>query len=501
MWVRKVTRDRRKGVDSPFPTQVVSNEEFIPRRQTSRQQQVEHLIGEMSEARARKLGMDRRDFMRSSMGLATCFLAANTVYGQAFAVEEAETWEAAPGGKKHPKGEYFIVDAQAHFTNGVALDFRNNPIIQGMGFKLKNDADAYSFHNFVKEMFFDSETEMVILSGVPGRERDKDERGNKLEGRARGGGILPSWLMSQAAREINGLSGSVRALNQGNLAPNHYWDRAGKRPDRQATIEQMEREIKQYGISSWKWYCHTDPGRTGGGFQLDDDNAQWFYEESKKRGVKLFSVHKGFSYQSRTLGHLANPKDVEKAALRNPDINFVIYHSALEHGPNEPEFKDPRKVDPTTGDMSWHNLLIEIRKRNPQMRNVYPELGSFFNVLVITDPVLAMHGVGKNVKYYGSDHVVWGTDCLWWGSPQWCIEAFKRFQISDDLCERFGYQKLSREDKARILGVNVARLYGIDVKANRKALPADALSRLKTAYTGLGGQRENAAYGWVRADD
>ena len=42
-----------------------------------------------------------------------------------------------------------------------------------------------------------------------------------------------------------------------------------------ATLEQMEREIKQYGISSWKWYCHTDPGRTGNGFQLDDDNAQW----------------------------------------------------------------------------------------------------------------------------------------------------------------------------------------------------------------------------------
>ena len=39
-----------------------------------------------------------------------------------------------------------------------------------MGFQLKNDAEAYSFPNFVKEMFFDSETSMVVISGVPGKE-------------------------------------------------------------------------------------------------------------------------------------------------------------------------------------------------------------------------------------------------------------------------------------------------------------------------------------------
>ncbi|HEU0122655.1 MAG TPA: amidohydrolase family protein, partial [Bryobacteraceae bacterium] len=113
----------------------------------------------------------------------------------------------------------------------------------------------------------------------------------------------------------------------------------------------------------------------------------------------------------------------------------------------------------------------------------------------------AMHGVGRNIQTYGVDHVIWGTDCLWWGSPQWCIDAFKRFQISDALCEKFGYQKLTREDKARIFGLNAAKLYGIDPKAKRKGMPADVLDKLKVAYTQQGGQRENAAYGWVRAGD
>ena len=502
MWIRKFERDRKKGVDSPMPTQLVSNEELIPRRQTSRQKEVEHLIGEIADDRSKRLGMDRRAFMASTMGLATCFLASNKVYGNNWEVDEAETYEPEATEEKYPKSEFFIIDVQAHFTNGIAIPgFRNAEFVKNMGFNLKTDAEAYSFRNFVKEMFFDSDTNMVVISGVPGREENKDKEGNVLEGRARRGGILPSWLMSQAGRAINDVAGSQRAVWQGNLAPNHYWDKVNNKPDKAALLEQMDREVSKYGIKSWKWYCHTDPGQSGGGFQVDDDNAQWFIEESRKRGLKTISVHKGFSYQSRTLGHLANPKDMEKAALRNPDFNFIVYHSALQHGPSEPDWKNANEWDPTTGDFAWHKILMDIKKRNPNMKNLYAEVGSFFNVLAIADPVMCMHGMGKNIKYFGSDHVVWGTDCLWWGSPQWCIDAFKRFQISDELCEKFGYKKISKDDKAKILGLNAAKIYGIDVKAKRNAMPSDALEKLKLAYVDQGGQRDNAAYGWVRADD
>lgn len=506
MWIPKAIRDLRKGVDSPMPTQAVSNEEFIPRPQSEPQKKVEHLIGELSEARSKKLGMKRRDFMRSSMGLATCFLASNMVYGKCWDVDEAETWEAAPYDEKWPKDEYFIIDVQAHFTNGLPISgFRTMEFVKNMGFNLKDDSDSYSFKNFVKEMFFDSDTSIVVISGVPGKENLRDKDGKVLEGAARtpgmAGRVLPSWVMHEARKKINELSGSQRALNQGNLAPNHYWDKVKNQINKAELIEQMEREINVYGISSWKWYCHTDPAQTGNGFQLDDDNAQFFIEESRKRGIKLVSTHKGYSYQSRTLGHLANPKDVEKAALRNPDFNFVVYHSAIKHGPNEQNWKESNKYDPTTGDFEWHSVLMDIKKRNPKLNNVYCEIGSFFNILAVTDPVMAMHGMGKNIKYYGSDHVVWGTDCLWWGSPQWAIDAFKRFQISDEMCEKFGYKPITKEDKAKIFGLNAAKLYKIDVKAKRKAMPADALEKAKIAYVENGGARSNAAMGWVRATD
>ena len=507
MWIRKWVRDRKQGVESPMPTQVVSNEEFTPRPQHKKQKQVEHLIQEISERNARRLGMDRRAFMGTNMGLATCFLASNLVYGKVWDVDEEEAIEPGAYEEKWPKSQYFIMDVQAHFTNGQAIGFRNMSLFQNqefvrnMGFNLKDDPDSYAFPNFVKEMFFDSETAMLVISGVPGRERHYDRRGKRLDAPAdvaqRGGGVLPSWLMSMRKRDINELAGSVRALCQGNCAPNHYWDTDNNRPDQTALFEQMEREVKIYGIDSWKWYCHTDPGRSGNGFTLDDEKLTYpFYEKSRELGLRIFSVHKGFSYQSRTLGHLANPKDVEKAALDNPDLTFVIYHSALQHAPVMSDFE----FDAETGDFAWHNVLMDVKARNPQIDNVYPEIGSSFGVLAIDNPIACQHLIGKNVKYYGADHVVWGTDCLWWGSPQWVIDAFKRFQISDELCDKFGYKKLTPEDKALIFGRNAARIYGIDPDEQRTMLPGDSVARLKTAYLESGGHRENAAYGWVRDD-
>src|SRR5581483_9711448 len=103
---------------------------------------------------------------------------------------EAETWEAAAYDEKFPKGEYFVIDVQAHFTNGLPLTgFRTMEFVKNMGFNLKDDAEAYGFRNFVKEMFFDSETSMVVISGVPGKENLRDKDGKVLEGAARTPGV------------------------------------------------------------------------------------------------------------------------------------------------------------------------------------------------------------------------------------------------------------------------------------------------------------------------
>lgn len=212
-------------------------------------------------------------------------------------------------------------------------------------------------------------------------------------------------------------------------------------------------------------------------------------------------MHKGFSSQSLTLGHLAHPGDLERAALDHPNLTFVVYHSAIRHGPDE--VASLNRFDPETGDFEWHADLMRIRERNPGLTKLYPELGSAFNMLAIAHPEMCMHLIGRNIRYFGADHVLWGTDCLWWGSPQWAIEAFKRFQISDELCERFGYQKITAEDRRLIFGLNAARLYGIDPTTRLNEISTDAFDRLRREYAEVGGRGEfgsNAAHGWVRDD-
>lgn len=512
MWVPKWQRDRSQGVDSPIPTQVVSNEEIWPRPQNRRQAHWEHRIGELAAENARRIGLDRRSFLRTSMGLATAFWASNEVYGQRYwDVDKEEMFEPVAHAEKWPKGKYFVLDVQAHFTNGFALRFRESEFMRNMGFNLSSDDNAYSFNTFFKEMFLDSETDVLVISGIPGREMSPSEEklaitANAARGKptdllsVRGGGILPSWLMAQRRNEINRIAGGQRALSQSNCAPNHYWDRVTDKQDRVALQEQMTREVEEYKTDSWKLYCHFDPARTGRGFQLDDDATAYFYEVARKLGQTTFSVHKGYSNQSRRFGHLANPRDVEQAALANPDLIFIIYHSALKHGPTEPAFEEPAFFDPTTGDFAWHEILMDIKRRNPGMDNVYCEIGSAFGTLAIAHPVMCMHLMGKNIKYYGADKVLWGTDCIWWGSPQWCIDAFKRFQISDELCEKFGYAKLTQQDKAKIFGLNAAQVYGVNASAAREAIHEDALSQLKMAYLDRGLEPDNAAHGWVRAE-
>ena len=99
------------------------------------------------------------------------------------------------------------------------------------------------------------------------------------------------------------------------------------------------------------------------------------------------------------------------------------------------------------------------------MTNVYMELGSVFGHTAITHPEICSHLMGQILKAFGGDHVIWGTDSIWWGSPQWQIEAFRRFEIPEAMQEKHGYPALTRQDKELILGLNSARMYGIDVPA------------------------------------
>ena len=91
---------------------------------------------------------------------------------------------------------------------------------------------------------------------------------------------------------------------------------------------------------------------------------------------------------------------------------------------------------------------------------MYAELGSTW-YLMLRRPVEAAHVLGKLLLAVGPDRIVWGTDSIWYGSPQPLIDAFRTFEIPERMQEEFGYPALSIEVKAKILGVNARAVYGI----------------------------------------
>src|SRR4029077_12684796 len=128
-----------------------------------------------------------------------------------------------------------------------------------------------------------------------------------------------------------------------------------------------------------------------------------------------------------------------------------------------------------TGEIPWTTEFSQMVKQ-AKLKNIYVELGSTFGQLVTTNPTACAHLLGQLVDAFGADHVLWGTDSIWYGTPQWQIEAFRRFEIPQALIDAHGYRPLTRPVKEQIFGLNAARVFNVDVTANRNDAPHDYLS-------------------------
>ncbi len=472
MWMKKTAKDRATGGGTPIPTQIVSNEEFPPLPQTPDQKRVEVRVKELAGQFAKKLGMSRRDFLRTTGGMATGFLAMNEVFGENYRVNVAEAMDTAAYQELWPKTE-FIFDAQTHHVKdsikGPTM-FRTltakagiNPDLEG----ITPGPDTLHRGNFVKEIFFDSDTVMAIVTGaVIGPPKAH---------------ALPVEDMVETRNVVNEAAGSQRMLSHGLANP----------MDPAFLPEGMDFQVNELGIDGWK--CYT--GNPTGAWRLDDKEVAYpFFEKSLELGIRNISLHKGLPLPGRFEAFF-KPDDIMQAARDFPDINFIIYHSGMKHmmtmlPPGE------SGIGPD-GYLPWTSDLIRMKKENPDINNVYPELGAVFGHSVVTHPEICGHLLGQLNDGFGADHIIWGTDCIWWGSPQWLIEAFRRFQMPENLQEEFGYANFTAAERELIFGKNLAGLFGVDVDEARKQIPGDALSGMKSAYIEQGAEPSNTQYGWV----
>ena len=475
-----------KTFRTPIPAQIVSNEEFRPIEQTAQQKAVEQLADDLVEKAAARTGISRREFLSTTGSMAAGLLAMNALLGRFFDIDAVELFEQVAFAEQQG-APYFIFDVQTHYVSSgydpsdaeanrkgavskqALLSLRKHIREVGLNPKLVGDQgsiDDLSWKNFVKEVFFDSETSIGLISTPPGPYPQE--------------AVVPPKEMAHIRDEINRLAGSQRMLANGLATP-----QLGA-----ADLEFMAMQAEILKVDAWKCYTGSCPKGFDRGWRMDDERIAYpMLEQARKLGVKRICVHKGLP-----LGPVPDynhPRDLIKAAKDFPDLNFLVYHSG---------FRGVASIDQIfakTGEIPWTTEFCRMKEKEPGISNIYMELGSTFAQLVTTHPLICAHLLGQLIRSFGVDHVLWGTDSIWYGTPQWQIEAFRRFQIPDDVIEKHQYQALTRRAKERFFGLNAAKIFDIDVEAKRNAVPGDALGRLRMSYLEEAPEPSRRVYGWV----
>jgi hypothetical protein len=331
----------------------------------------------------------------------------------------------------------------------------------------------------------------------------------------------------------------------------------------------IEKQIEEMKPDCWKGYniaraakVDFDPESDMRRWALDDEAIAYpTYEKidqyarrnngeilKKYPGFRNLSIHKGLQTNDTTNApEIGHPSDLPRAARAWPQFNFIIYHSCIKpsfwvrNALLEIQSGATRAGVP---DISW---TTEFAVLSAPYKNIYAELGTTFASTVVTFPSVCAHILGQLLKFMGEDRVVFGSDAVWYGSPQWQIEALWRFQIPEEMCRRYGYPRLTPQIKRKILGLNSARLYGLNPPHNTvspaiyKPVPKDYesritpelkrileypgftanapqsqpesqagaqfahyekdnLAKIKQSYAEEGGYRSNTRYGWLKTD-
>jgi hypothetical protein len=263
------------------------------------------------------------------------------------------------------------------------------------------------------------------------------------------------------AEIVERMEGSHRLMLHGRVNPNQDGDLQG-----------MDELAERWKISAWKTY--TQWGPDGKGFFLHEEPGIKLIEKARNLGIRNICVHKGLPFGRQSYEH-SLCDDIGIVAKRYPDVNFLVYHSGLVVGQPEGSY-DPKRNE------GVDSLIKSVVENDVAPNsNVFAELGSTWRFLM-QDPDSAAHALGKLFRHVGEKNVLWGTDSIWYGSPQDQIQAFRAFQIAPALREQHGYPEITPALRAGVFGLNALKPYGLSIDEAVKRAATDRVSRQRAEY-------------------
>jgi uncharacterized protein len=563
-WIRRHL-DRWSTLDERMPVDVLpaSNGEFLPPPPNQGQLRVMAMQDAMAEEARAKLGMSRRTFVRSASAIGVGFWAINQVFGGEWGHyvagaddgpigDDACSLEFPNAQLNNLPGE-FIFDVQTHHvdSSSTATWRINNPGVHAAFMALWSqsgplggephvgkDGHIYGFgkggevdpienlsrYHYLKTLFLDSSTNMTVLSCVPSEESQQP---------------LPTPEAHESVKIFNHLAGGTqRTVMHAFAMPNR--GSYGIQPEvknfrpiyQQAEFDLMEQHVKMFkaDLRGWKVYTPWGDVPNASGWFLDDEIGQAFIDQVRKLtkigGPPVIACHKGFALPSFDQ-RAASPRDIGPAARQNRDINFVVYHSGFD---SETQTAYPGDDKVNSADRGVDCFIKSLRENHwdatrfvprglahGNVPNVFAEIGSTM-ASVLGDPDQAAHLLGKLITYVGPRRIAWGTDSLWFGSPQPIIVGLRALKFTEKAKEFYNLphgldgdawdprvnalsaasyrhkhdhvddwptdHKAHPERTIRnaIFGRNAATVYKVDPDAHIKKISCDDVQKMRDSY-------------------
>jgi hypothetical protein len=234
----------------------------------------------------------------------------------------------------------------------------------------------------------------------------------------------------------------------------------------QSTLDEMSAAVEAGPPAAFKVYTAWNPA--GGGYSLQDPAIGLpTVQHAHDLGVKVFVAHKGLPLVNFDPA-FNHPEDIVAVSRLFPDMHFVVYHAAWDPAHVEGPYN-------TAATIGIDTLLSALDRHGvPPNDNVWVDVATLWRQL-LTQPDQAAHAMGKLLKRVGEHRVLWGTDAIWYGSPEPQIMAMRAFEITPQFQEAYGYPALTDDVKARLFGLNAAELFGVDPTALRCGVTVDPL--------------------------
>lgn len=331
-----------------------------------------------------------------------------------------------------PEGkEIFIVDAHTHFWDGSPENQRNvhgkqfvecfyayhNALSPAEERWEKAKFEKYSEDDTYRDLFIDGPDDVAIIQTT----------------------VLKDFYK-------NGFGCIKRSTGMAQRSPDRFIVNGSYDPrDGELALDYIHFMKETYGIQGVKLYTAEWKGESKG-WKLNDPWAYKCFELCDKLGIRNIHVHKGPTIIPLNKDGF-DVHDVDYCATDFQNLNFIVEHCG----------------QPRIDDFCWIAV---------QETNVYGGLAVVLP-FIHSRPRYFAEMMAELLFWVGPDKILFGSDYAIW-TPRWLVEKFWNFQIPEDIAAERGVQ-LTDEIKEKILGLNAARLYGIDIEARKAKLASSPL--------------------------